>query len=82
MEIIVLSQPGCGPCKFVERTLAKAGVAHEIRDVRADPEAEAWLRGIYDAYRPGDRPSTPVTLIDGKPHFGTAGIKEALPGAA
>ncbi|UZF54078.1 glutaredoxin family protein [Gordonia polyisoprenivorans] len=80
MEIIVLSQPGCGPCRFVERTLDRLGVAHEIRDVRADPEAEELLREIFAAYHPGHRPSTPVTLIDGRPIFGT-GVKEALAAA-
>lgn len=82
MEIIVLSQPGCGPCRFVERTLNKAGLAHEVRNVREDPEAETWLRELYDAYRPGQRPSTPVTVIDGRPVFGTVDLKGALSAAA
>lgn len=38
-QIIVYSQPGCGPCIAVTRHLRKAGVGFEVRDVRADESA-------------------------------------------
>lgn len=40
-QIIVYSQPGCGPCIAVTRHLRKAGVGFEVRDVRADETAAA-----------------------------------------
>ena len=38
-QIIVYSQPGCGPCIAVTRHLSKAGVGFEVRDVRQDEQA-------------------------------------------
>ena len=38
-QIIVYSQPGCGPCIAVTRHLRKAGVGFEVRDVRQDEAA-------------------------------------------
>lgn len=38
-QIIVYSQPGCGPCIAVTRHLRKAGVGFEVRDVRQDEQA-------------------------------------------
>lgn len=67
---------------FVERSLTRAGIPFEIRDVRVDTEAEQLLRDAYLAYRPGVRPQTPVTLVDGGPPlFGTTAV-DALRRAA
>ena len=38
-QIIVYSQPGCGPCIAVTRHLRKAGVGFQVRDVRQDEQA-------------------------------------------
>ncbi|WP_273491322.1 glutaredoxin family protein [Gordonia otitidis] len=73
MTITILSQSNCPACRLVERTIEQTGLTATVRDVREDPEAEALLRSIYDAYRPGRHPSTPVTLIDDHPSFGVDG---------
>lgn len=75
MTITILSQPGCPACRLVERTVEQARLVATVRDVREDPEAEALLRDVYSAYRPGHHPSTPVTIIDDRPHFGVDGRK-------
>lgn len=75
MTITILSQPGCAACRLIEKTVEQAGLVADIRDVREDPAAEALLRGLYDAYRPGHHPATPVTIIDDRPVFGVDGRK-------
>ena len=45
-QIIVYSQPGCGPCVAVTRHLRKAGVGFEVRDVRADETAAAEVAAL------------------------------------
>lgn len=40
-QIVVYSQPGCGPCIAVTRHLRKAGVGFTVRDVRQDEQAAA-----------------------------------------
>ena len=45
-QIIVYSQPGCGPCIAVTRHLRKAGVGFEVRDVRADEQATAEVAAL------------------------------------
>ena len=45
-QIIVYSQPGCGPCIAVTRHLRKAGVGFEVRDVRADEQAAAEVAAL------------------------------------
>ena len=45
-QIIVYSQPGCGPCIAVTRHLRKAGVGFEVRDVRADEQAAAEVEAL------------------------------------
>ncbi|MCM3897073.1 MULTISPECIES: glutaredoxin family protein [Gordonia] len=75
MTITILSQSNCPACRLVERTIEQAGLTADVRDVRADPAAEALLRDVYSAYRPGHHPSTPVTIIDDRPHFGVDGRK-------
>lgn len=61
--ITVLSQPGCGACRFVEKTLDAEGLPYTVRDVRQDPAAADLLIGIYQRLRPGQHPSTPVTIL-------------------
>ena len=75
MTITILSQPGCPACRLVEKTIEQTGLTATVRDVREDPGAEALLRDLYDAYRPGHRPATPVTIIDDRPVFGVDGRK-------
>ncbi len=62
-SITVLSQPGCGACRFVEKTLDAEGLPYLVRDVRQDPDAADLLIGIYRHLRPGQHPSTPVTIL-------------------
>lgn len=45
-QIIVYSQPGCGPCMAVKRHLRTAGVGFEVRDVRADEQAAAEVAAL------------------------------------
>ena len=45
-QIIVYSQPGCGPCIAVTRHLRKAGVGFEVRDVRQDETAAAEVAAL------------------------------------
>ena len=45
-QIIVYSQPGCGPCVAVTRHLRKAGVGFEVRDVRQDESAAAEVAAL------------------------------------
>lgn len=70
MTITVLTQTGCAACKWVTRTLDAEGLPYELRDVRQDPAAEDLLVGVYARLRPGMRPATPVTLLDGDVVFG------------
>ena len=64
MAITVLIQPNCTACVWVERALTRHGELFTTRDVRDDPEAEALLRDLYTAHRPGQHPRTPVTILD------------------
>lgn len=59
----ILSQPGCGACRFVEKTLSAEGFSYAVRDVREDPAAADLLIGIYARLKPGQHPSTPVTIL-------------------
>lgn len=59
----VYSKPGCGPCVAVKKMLELYGVEYIERDVTTDPTAEQTLRDLYAARRPGQHPSTPVTLL-------------------
>lgn len=43
---IVYGKPGCPACKVAVTRLEAAGVAHEYRDVSADPDAEARVREL------------------------------------
>ncbi|SHP29115.1 glutaredoxin [Mycobacteroides abscessus subsp. abscessus] len=59
----VLSKPQCGPCTWVKKSLDQHGVEYIERDVTVDTAAEQLLRDLYAARRPGQHPSTPVTLL-------------------
>lgn len=59
----VLSKPGCGPCIGVKKMLQTHGVPYIDRDVTADAAALDQLLDLYAARRPGQHPSTPVTLL-------------------
>lgn len=70
-EIVVYSQPKCPACVFVERSIAAAGLSADYRDVREDEAAAEMLVQLFAAHRPGERPRTPVAVVDGTPYFGT-----------
>lgn len=56
-RVVLYTQPGCAPCDQVRTFLAQRGVAFEVRDVAADPQALEELTSMgYLA--------TPVTLVD------------------
>ena len=55
-EVVVYTQPNCGPCREVERYLDEAGVTFSERDVSRDADALAEL--IAQGFM-----STPVTRI-------------------
>lgn len=76
-EIVVLTQPNCGACIFVERAITAAGLTATYRDVREDADAAEMLTRLYTQHRPGERPRTPVAVVDGTPYFGTA-VQEHL----
>lgn len=59
----VLSKPNCAPCLWVKRSLEQHGIDYTERDVTTDPTAERLVRDLYDTRRPGQHPSTPVTLL-------------------
>ena len=59
----VLSKPGCGPCIGVKKILQMHGVPYVDRDVTVDPAALDQLLDLYTSRRPGQHPSTPVTLL-------------------
>lgn len=61
--VTLLTQPGCGACTFVEKTLQAEGLSFTARDVRADPAAAGLLVGLFERLRPGHHPSTPVTIL-------------------
>lgn len=63
LSATILSQPGCGPCLFVKKTLEAAGVPYVEYDVRTDRAAEVMLLRLYER-RPGQRPATPVTILN------------------
>ncbi|MEP9391113.1 glutaredoxin domain-containing protein [Gordonia sp. VNK1] len=76
-EIIVLTQPNCGACKFVEKSIDAAGLDASYRDVREDADAAEMLVELFAAHKPGEHPRTPVAVVDGTPYFGTA-VRDAL----
>jgi len=45
-EVVVYTQPGCGPCAAVKEFLASHGVDFVERDIRQDPSALADLRRV------------------------------------
>ncbi|MGV7586352.1 glutaredoxin family protein [Mycobacterium kansasii] len=59
----VLSQPNCQGCTWVKKTLEQAGIEYVEYDVRTDRAAEVMLLRLYER-RPGQRPATPVTIIN------------------
>lgn len=63
LSAVVYTKPGCAPCTWVKRTLEQYAVPFTDVDVTADPAAEATLRMLYEGHRPGQHPSTPVTLL-------------------
>lgn len=71
-EIVVYTQANCGACVFVAKAIDAAGLPAAYRDVREDPAAAEMLVQLFDAYKPGERPRTPVAVVDGTPYFGTS----------
>lgn len=63
LSATVLSKPNCAPCTWVKRSLEQFGVPYIERDVTTDGAAEQTLRDLYASRRPGQHPSTPVTLL-------------------
>ncbi len=63
LSAVVFSKPGCAPCTWVKKTLEQHGVTYTDRDVTTDFAAEQTLRMLYEGHRPGQRPSTPVTML-------------------
>ena len=72
--ITLYSQPGCGPCMGVERTLNRAQVPYTVKDISTDTEAREFIAGlgytgtpvIYggpDDHWQGNRPDQLKTLI-------------------
>ncbi|WP_458317875.1 glutaredoxin family protein [Mycolicibacterium brisbanense] len=59
----VFSKPGCAPCFWVKKALDQHAVPYIDRDVTADPAALDQLLSLYASRRPGQHPSTPVTLL-------------------
>lgn len=51
MTITVYSKPGCGQCLATTRTLDKAGIEYEYKDISVDPTAyeEAKSLGYLQA---------------------------------
>ncbi|WP_157753403.1 glutaredoxin family protein [Gordonia sp. 1D] len=76
-EILVLTQPNCGACKFVEKAIDAAGLDATYRDVRQDESAAEMLVQLLTQHRPGERPRTPVTVIDGEVFVGP-GVRDHL----
>ena len=76
-EIVVYTQQSCGACKFVERAIDAAGLDATYRDVREDADAAEVLVQLFNTHRPGERPRTPVTVIDGEVVFGP-GVRDQL----
>lgn len=76
-EIVVYTQPSCGACIFVEKSIAAAGLTATYRDVREDADAAERLVQLFAQHRPAERPRTPVAVVDGTPYFGTA-VQEHL----
>lgn len=59
--IIVLTQPGCGPCVGVKSALKRGGVEYREVNIREDERAVKWM--MEQGYT-----GTPV-IIDGDDHF-------------
>ncbi|MGE3961750.1 MAG: glutaredoxin family protein [Dehalococcoidia bacterium] len=55
-EVVVYTQPHCGPCRMVERFLQESGVPYVTRDVTRDADAlnDLTERGFM---------ATPVTRV-------------------
>ncbi|GAA4391725.1 glutaredoxin family protein [Tsukamurella soli] len=64
---VVYAQKLCQQCRMVERLLTNLGVTYEVRDVQEDPQALEDVMEYWRTLRPGEQPSTPVTVIDGDP---------------
>lgn len=45
-EVILYTQPGCGPCVSTKRFLEKYQIAHMTLDIREFPEAAEKVRGL------------------------------------
>ncbi len=56
-QVIVYTQPGCGPCAAEKEFLNNNGVEFEERDIRANPE---YLRELMEL----GAQATPTTLVD------------------
>ena len=61
-RIIVYRRDRCGYCWALERRLRAAGVNYDRRDIRADPEAAAFVRSVND----GDETVPTVVWPDGR----------------
>jgi mycoredoxin len=61
-RIIVYRRDRCGYCWILERRLRVAGVDYDRRDIRADPEAAAFVRSVND----GDETVPTVVGLDGR----------------
>jgi glutaredoxin-like protein NrdH len=59
--VIVLTQPGCGPCVGVKSALKRGGVEYREVNIREDERAVKWM--MEQGYT-----GTPV-IIDGDDHF-------------
>lgn len=57
MNVTVLSQPNCQPCRATTRWLTKRGVEHTVIDLTESPEDAAAARAL--GYQ-----QTPVVLIN------------------
>ncbi len=55
-QVIVYTQPGCGPCAAEKEFLAKHGIDFEERDIRENPE---YVRELLEL----GAQATPTTLV-------------------
>lgn len=61
---VVYSQPGCQPCRFMEKMLDKHGIPWSERNVREDEAAYAELVEFHEACAPDRHLGTPLVVID------------------
>lgn len=64
-EVILYTQPGCGPCVAVKRFLVKHEIAHLTLDIRENPEA---LKRVQELGYNGT-PVVEVVTRDGNFHW-------------